>query len=208
MKTIGKVLKDARVSKKISLPELKKRTKIKVEFIKFIEEERWNELPEYATVQGFVKSLGKSLNLNEEKMAALFRRDYPPKDLPINPKQDVSKKFVWSPKTSLTVGALFAFLVVGSYLGFQYKRFVRPPEVKIESPIEGQEVDSLFVMVSGSTDKDVVIVANNQPLLVDEDGNFSDTLEVSKETSEIKIVAISRSGKETVIYRKITVEVD
>lgn len=206
MKTIGVVLKEARKKKKISLADLEKRTKIKKLFIKLIEEEKWNELPEYATVQGFVKNIGKDLYLEEEKVAALFRRDYPPKDLSINPKPDVSEGFRWSPKTSFIVGIVAITLVVGGYLGFQYRRFIRPPKIEISSPVDGQEVEDFFVEIKGSTDQDVVITANNQPILVDEDGYFSGVLEVGKDAFEIKIVATSRSGKETTIHRDIVVK--
>ena len=92
------------------------------------------------------------------------------------------------------------------YLIFQYSRFVSPPGLSIESPKEGQIVSGTSVPVFGSTDSDVKITVNNQPVLVDSDGKFSVNLDVAGITKEVDVIAISRSGKMTEVKRKIQVQ--
>lgn len=206
MKTIGQIIKEARVGKKLSLARVEEITKIKSSFVDSIEKERWEKLPAFPTVLGFVKSIAGSLGIDEKTAVAVLKRDYPPKKLIINPKPDVVPKFVWSPKLTFIVGVGAALAVIFGYLIFQYIHFISPPNLSVESPKEGQVIDGDSVMVFGSTEADSKITVNNQPILVDEDGKFSVTLEITKDTNEVIVKSISRSGKETVISRKIKVE--
>ena len=206
MKKIGQILKEARNKKRYSLKKLEEITKIKVSFIESIENENWQTLPSFATVLGFVKSISAALGIDEKTAVATLRRDYPPKKLNINPKPDVLSKVSWSPKLTFIVGTLAVILVILGYLTFQYIKFISPPGIDVESPVNDQIITGDSVMVFGSTDPDVKITIDSQPVLINEDGKFSTTLGVTPATSEITIKAVSRSGKERTIIRKITVQ--
>lgn len=206
MKNIGEILKDARVRKKYSLKSLEEKTKIKAGFIDAIEKQKWESLPPFPTVFGFVKSLSATLAVDESMAVAILKRDYPPKKLRINPKPDVSSRFTWSPKLTFAVGIAAALVIIFSYLGLQYYRFIAPPGLSVESPKNDQVVTGGSVLVFGSTDSDVKITVNNQPVLVGDDGKFSVSIGVAPQTSEIDIVATNRSGKTTEIKRKIIVQ--
>ncbi len=206
MKTIGEILKSARVTKKYSLSHVEGMTKIKAAFIDSIEKENWESLPPFPTVLGFVKSLAGSLEVDQNMAVAVLKRDYPPKKLRITPKPDVSKKFVWSPKLTFVIGVSSVLLILLGYLSFQYIHFVSRPSLSIDSPKENQVVIGDSVTVFGSTDSDAKVVINNQPIMVSPDGKFSESLDVTSETKEIVIVASSRSGKTTTVSRRITVQ--
>jgi hypothetical protein len=104
------------------------------------------------------------------------------------------------------LGISLVILSILGYLTFQYIRFISPPPVTVESPIEGQIVTGNSLMVFGTTESDAKITVDNQPVLVNDDGKFSTTIGVTPETSQIVIIASSRSGKERTISRKITVQ--
>lgn len=206
MKTIGQILKDARIKKKYSLNRVEEITKIKKQFIDLIEKQRWSSLPPFPTVFGFVSSLSTSLGIDEKMAVAVLRRDYPPKKLSINPKPDMASKFSWNPKLTFAIGIATVLILIFGYLGFIYTKFISSPDLKIESPKEGQIVSGREVLVFGSTGSDAKIEVNNQPVLVDENGKFSVNIEVTAETKEIVVRAISRSGKTTEIKRTVKVE--
>lgn len=203
MDTIGQILKKARTRRRYSREKLEKITKIKKSFIEAIEKEDWQNLPEYPVVQGFVKSIALTLNLDRKQAIALLRRDFPPKKLNVNPKPDISEKFNWSPKLTFFVGAVFVTVLVFVYLGFQYINFISPPKLEVLKPSDGEVITKKTLLVTGKTDADAVIRVNNQPVLVDDEGLFSSELEIYEGTGEIEVKAISRSGKETTIKRKI-----
>ncbi|MCX6705062.1 MAG: helix-turn-helix domain-containing protein [Candidatus Woesebacteria bacterium] len=205
MNTIGQIIKFARVKKKLSFKKLEEITKIKAVFIKSIEEEKWNILPTFPTVLGFVKSLSTTLEIDPKMAVAVLKRDYPPQKTSINPKPDVFSRFSWNPKFTFAIGTITVVLIVLGYLGYQYTKFISPPGLTVESPKENQIVSGESIPVFGSTDTDVRITVNNQPILVDADGKFSVNLEVGINTKEITIIAISRSGKINEVKRKILV---
>jgi len=206
MRTIGQIIKTARIEKRFSLKKLEEVTKIKSTFIESIEKENWQVLPSFTTVLGFVKSVSAALGIDEKVAVATLKRDYPPNKISINPKPDAVTRFSWSPKLTFILGISLVILSILGYLTFQYIRFISPPPVTVESPIDGQVVTGNSLMVFGTTEPDAKITVDNQPVLVDDDGKFSTTIGVTPETSQIVIVASSRSGKERTISRKITVQ--
>jgi len=206
MNTIGQMLKEARVKKNISLIKLENLTKIKRDFILKLEKNDWDNLPEFPVVSGFVKNLANVLGISSETANAILKRDYPPKKLAINPKPDVGGKFSWSPKLTFAIGIGILLVLVLGYLGVEYTKFVRPPELVINKPIENEQVLQTRVKIEGKTTTDAILTVNNQPIILDQDGKFVTEIEITKDTKELKFVSISRSGKKTEIVRKITVE--
>jgi len=203
MRTIGELFKQARLAKKITISELEEKTKIKADFLSAIENEKWERLPEFPVVMGFVKNISEFIGVDPHTATATLRRDYPPKVLSVNPRPDISKEFVWSPKLTFAVGITAVFLLVSTYLFIQYRKFVNPPQLDIYSPKENQTIDTRQIKVEGKSSVDSVVTVNNQPVPLDGDGKFSVDLNVSENTKEIEITAKSRSGKVTTIKRII-----
>lgn len=206
MNTIGQILKEARIKKGISLIKLENLTKIKKEFILKLERNDWDNLPEFPVVSGFVKNLTNVLGISSINANAILRRDYVPKKLAINPKPDVDRKIFWSPKLTFAIGIGTLLVLVLGYLGLEYLKFVKPPELNIISPKENEQILQNTVKIEGKTTTDAVLTVNNQPITLDQDGKFITEIEITKETKELKFVSISRSGKQTEIIRKIIVE--
>ncbi len=206
MITVGQILKTARLKKNISLTKLGNLTKIKKEFILLIEKNDWDKLPEFPVVSGFVKNLSSALDLVPENVNAILRRDYPPKKLNINPKPDVVSKFTWSPKFTFAAGVIILVLIVLGYLGLEYLKFTKPPVLNIMSPTESELILNDSVRIKGSTSLDATLIVNNQPIVLDQDGNFDSMIEVNNDTKEIKFISRSRSGKVTEVVRNVKVD--
>jgi cytoskeletal protein RodZ len=203
MRTIGDILKSARLKKRYSLNKVERETKIKKEFVEAIENANWTDLPDLPVVSGFVKNLASFLEVDVKTAYATLRRDYPPQKLSINPKPDVGGKFTWTPKYTFLVGILIIILALFGYLGFQFVRFNSPPSLEVTKPRDNFITTSNKVDVAGKTDADAVVKINNQLTLVGEDGTFTGQVEVFEGTKEIVITATNRSKKETTIVRKI-----
>ena len=181
-------------------------TRIRKDFIESMENEEWETLPAFTTVLGFAKSLASPLDLSVKTVVAVLKRDYPPKKLNINPKPDISSKFIWSPRLTFWLGAGIAILIIFGYLIFQYARFASPPKVTITTPKDGEVVKGKTVHIEGNTETDAKILINGQPVIVSDNGKFTIELLVTKDTKEIIVKSISRSGKESTISRKIEVQ--
>jgi cytoskeletal protein RodZ len=206
MRGIGEVIKEARERKRLSRTGLEKKTKIKRVFIDALEKEQWENLPEFPVIQGFVRNIALVLTVDEKRMIALLRRDYPPKFLRVSPKPDVSRKHSWRPRHTFIAGMVVALLVVLLYLGVQYINFVSAPKLEVIIPQEGEVVTEELLVVSGITSSEMLVRVNNQLVLVDENGSFEAEVEIFEGTEEIVVQAISRAGKETIVRRKIRPE--
>jgi hypothetical protein len=136
----------------------------------------------------------------------MLRRDYPPTRLKVNPEPEIAQRFMWSPRLTFALGIAIVLLTIFSYLIFQYINFIRPPKLAVERPHEGETVMSERIFVTGIVSPDATLKVNNQPLLVSEKGDFQGEVEVYEGTEELIFEAKSRSGKETVIKRKISVK--
>lgn len=208
MRTVGKIIKDLRVSKGYSLEELENRTKIKKIFLSAIEKENWNALPEFPVLAGFVRSIAHTLDTDANQLVAFLRRDSPPRTVNINPKPDIGNKFRIRTRLMFILVTAPVVLAVVGYLAYQYFLFISPPTLSLELPPEGFVATEGVVDVKGMTSQDATIKVNNQPVVVDPDGNFSVEIEISETTREIEIKATSRYGKETVVRRTIETKFD
>lgn len=207
MRTLGEYFRVARQALGISMHQVEQRTKIKKEFVRAIEQQDWEKLPEYPVLFGFVNNLARFYDLNESSAIALLRRDYPPNKLPKADLKPIPKKeFKWSPKFTFALGVGFVVLLVAGYLLFQYRQFLQPPPLEVIEPTQDQVVTKPEIRILGKTTRDVTITANNQPIIVDDQGVFESNLAVSQETQSIEIQAISRSGKMSKVSRRIDVQ--
>ncbi len=207
MKTVGKILREARLKKGYTLEYLERETKIKKQFISAIEYGQWEKLPVFPVVTGFVKNLSFSLDLDKNQIVSILRRDYPPKRISeVNPKPEIKKKFRWNPKFTFILFTVLLILVSLGYLFFQYAKFTSPPILVVASPQDGEIVKERTLKVSGKTDPESTIIVNNQSVIVNDNGTFQGEIEISEVTKDVEIIARSRSGKETIIHRKINLE--
>jgi cytoskeletal protein RodZ len=76
MKPIGEILRNARNKKSLSIEEVSKVTKIRKKYLLSLEESAWNKLPGVAYVTGFVKRYAEAVDLDPEKVAVVFRREF------------------------------------------------------------------------------------------------------------------------------------
>ena len=74
MKTVGEILKQTRLQKKITLEEIEKATRIRKKFLIAFEENQLDKLPTFTFSRGFLKNYSEFLGLNENDLIAIFRR--------------------------------------------------------------------------------------------------------------------------------------
>lgn len=78
MESRGKILKEAREKKDISLREASQATKIGLNFLKALESDQYDVFPNLVYLRAFLKNYANFLDLDGEKMA----REFKPADFP------------------------------------------------------------------------------------------------------------------------------
>ena len=80
METPGKILKEAREKKDISLREAGQATKIGINFLKALENDEYDAFPNIVYLKSFLKNYAYFLGLDGEKMAREFKASEFPSD--------------------------------------------------------------------------------------------------------------------------------
>lgn len=211
MRPVGEILKESRIAQGYTLEDIEKHTKIRKELLEALEESNFKKLPPSTFIQGFIKNYGRFLNLNAEKLLAIYRRDYeakkhPPVVLESFKNPMGGRKAFLTPSTIVKGAVLVIILIFFSYLWVENRQFVGAPNLSVTSPQDQQAVDIPDVVVSGDTDPEVKVFVNNQEIGVDKNGHFSEDIKLSSSVNSISVVARSRFGQKSTITRTVFVK--
>lgn len=206
MKTAGDLLKEKRLLKELSLEDVSKKTKIKVEFLEAIESSDYALLPSATFAKGFLRNYATFLYLNPDTMVAMFRRDFTqnskgeiiPRGLvePVN-----SKPRFFSVSLILTSIAVVAFV---GFLGIQLISWWSLPKIKLIQP-QNNDTYGEKVTFKGTADSDATVKVNGQLVILDQNGQFTLDLVFPGGTHSVLVEATNRQGKSTLVERTFTV---
>lgn len=211
MRTVGQILREHRENKLITIEEVEKHTRIRKELIQALERDDYDRLPPPTFVQGFIKNYGKFLNLDTQKLLAVFRRDFESKKHPPVVMQSFSKP-IKERKLRITpsrvIGVAIALIIIGffSWLWLEYRQYVGAPKLVLTSPQDQQSVDIPTVIVEGSTEPEVKVTVNDQEVGVDRFGHFREEIKLSSSVNDIVVTATSRFGQSARTERKVFVK--
>lgn len=110
MESLGQYLKTQREIRKVGLPDISDETKIAVNWLEAIEEDKWANLPGKAFARGFIKAYSKSLGLDVEDVLLRYD-DAACKDVVAEtPKRTKPPAYlIWIPIAAILAAALIAF---------------------------------------------------------------------------------------------------
>ncbi len=204
MLSVGKLLKDAREKKKISLRDVEKRIKVREQFIRALEEDDWDAFTSHIYITGVLKNYARLLELDEEKLLAFFRREYERIE-EIKFKRKVSTSYL-SPDSKRTIisGFIFVCILLVGYFAYQLFQYLKPPSVHIISPTSTIFKRESTVTIVGQTEKEAVITIMGERVYQNKDGIFQYTIPLSKKQNLILIEVIGANGKKTEIQKIFT----
>ncbi|OGE25410.1 hypothetical protein A3C26_02540 [Candidatus Daviesbacteria bacterium RIFCSPHIGHO2_02_FULL_39_12] len=207
MRTVGQILKEEREKKFYSVEEIEKATKIRKELLEALEQGQYQKLPPPTFTQGFIKNYGKFLDLNQEKLLAIFRREFsenknPPRILESFSNPMDRGRFHLTPGKVLSTTVLILIIIFFSYLWLEYRFLVGTPFLELEQPVDQQQVSAEEITISGRTDAEAQVTLNNQEIQIDQNGRFSQTIKLSSNVNNIAITA-TLAGKQTTIQRTV-----
>jgi cytoskeletal protein RodZ len=73
--SVGNKLREARTRRKLSLEDVEAETKIRSRYLQAIENEDWDQLPEDAYTRAFIRTYGRFLGLDGDRLAEEQRRN-------------------------------------------------------------------------------------------------------------------------------------
>jgi cytoskeleton protein RodZ len=72
--SVGNKLREARGRRKLSFDEVEAKTKIRTRYLQAIENEEWDQLPEDTYTRAFIRTYGRFLGLDGDRLAEEQRR--------------------------------------------------------------------------------------------------------------------------------------
>lgn len=214
-KSLGKTLSCARKKKNISLEKAELDTKIRIKYLKALEEDDYKKIPPDVYSVGFLSRYAMYLGLDkkqcvkkyqQEKLlfAQLERKKFRINTSKINlispgcsDKFQEKMKFVITPQIFVTAFVVFIVLGMLSYIWFQVKSFAAAPPLELNNPNEQIVVSNNTIEVTGTTDPTANLYINNQAVSIDEAGKFKQLVNLNKGINTIEIKAQNKANKET-----------
>lgn len=208
MRTVGQILREEREKKFYSLEEIEKVTKIRKELLEALEADNWSKLPPSTFVQGFIKSYGRFLGLDTNKLLAIFRREFsehknPPRILQSFSNPLTTNRFNLTPSKLISLVVVGLVLVFFGYLWFEYRYLVLSPKLDVTYPPDQATVSEESITVSGLIDSEASLSLNNQPVAIESNGQFSEDIKLSEGSNTLSFQATSKIGKITKVERTV-----
>jgi len=171
--TLGKYLKNQRESKKISLREVAKNTRVREHVLRAIEEDQYHLLPPATYVKGFLLAYAKYLKLDPNDVLLRYENVLKggpitrPSTQPPRPKQEIppaqpSKpkgKVLWNTKQTWVV----AGVIVASFIVFYF--FSPFPSTPPTEPIPGKLVEKKSPTVPSSPGTAPSLAPEGKPVI-------------------------------------------
>lgn len=207
---LGQKLAETRIKKGLSLDEISQSTKIKTSFLAAIEKGEYEKLPSVSYVSGFVRNYARFLDLPEDEILALFRREFNEekvfKVLPTGLPKDQEFPLSGFKLKQTFILILVVFVAVFAYVVFQYRYAFLNPPLTISSPNEMETISRQTVEVIGKTDPNSTVYVDKNEVSVDSNGYFQKALSVFPGKTVITIKVVNKFGKQTTLVRNIIVK--
>lgn len=201
MLTTGKLLKNEREKKGYALGEVEKITKIRSKNLEAIEQSDWDQFSSSTYVIGMVRSYGKFLRIDEEKLLGIFRREYEEKNT-IHKQSTIPKKHFIPPiHRTFRIIVLFLIILFLSYFGYQFTLFFSPPHITLISPSHTEFKNEKKIELVGKTNKESIITINGERAYQNKENIFKFSVPLADKENKVIIEVVGSNGKKTVLEK-------
>ncbi len=208
MKTVGQILKEARLKKKIEVEDVARITKIRPQFLQFIETDDYGNLPSATVTKGFIRNYCEFLNLSPDQVLAVFRRDFVEDNrgqiVPRGIATPAAEVGFWTPRTTIIAVITLVLTLFGAYLVYQYQVLTGPPELELLAPADKIVTEEPNLLVEGRTDPEATISVNGQLVALEKGGRFFFRIALHPGDNTITVVAAAKNSKTSTLTRQVT----
>lgn len=209
--TVAEQLRSARQAKKLKLYQAAKKLNINEKYLAALEKGEYKELPDGVYGKNFLREYALFLGLNYKKLA----EDY---DTEINlteargqknlfSRQIVKARHLWAaPKIFKNI---FIFLVISVcfiYLGYRVNKIISPPLLIISYPSAKLTTSQTSLEIIGRTEAEASLTINDQTVLTDKNGGFSQTISLKNGLNIITITASKKYSRGNTAVRQVLVK--
>ncbi|MBI4099573.1 helix-turn-helix domain-containing protein [Candidatus Microgenomates bacterium] len=207
MTTVGEILHNKRLERKLDLPTVEKATKIRVKFLVALENNEFDKLPPGTFTRGFIKNYAVYLGLPVEETLAFYRRAASEEKLSVKPYERVKiGRWALTPQLFTAIGIGTLVVAFFAYLVLAYFQFAGSPPLLVTQPENNSVVREERVEVVGKTDPEATVTINDQVVPVSENGSFAATVPLSPGLNTLIITTTNKYKHQTTLSRNVRLE--
>lgn len=206
--TVGAVLKERRLGHGMTLGDAERATRIRGKYLVAIEADDYRELPHDVYTRGFVQSYARHLGLDAADIVRRYGQQRGKQELQLRRASGINApRVTLTPRLLTAVGSLVGAALIGAYLVWQLSALTAPPKLDINNPVKDQVLYGSLIEVSGHVAGGADVFVNDSPILVDDNGDFTDAIALQDGVNSIHVSAKNRLGKSTTVTRNILAHV-
>ncbi len=202
---LGDYLQKIRQQLNFDLKTVSILTQIKPTYLESLEKGDWNALPSDVYTRGFIKSLARVYNLDEQTLIEQYEKEhgFTPK---ARPKIETKIKFNLTPKTIIVLVSLLLGALAVGYVASQIRSVLAPPVLELSEPGSDISIKGNSIVIAGHAEIGADVTINEQIVLLDRNGEFTESLILSPGVNVIEVVAKNKFNKESRVSRRINAE--
>lgn len=204
----GEKLSQARRKNHLEINEISKKINIRPEYLIALEEERFEKLPAGLYGKNFIREYASFLGLDTKEIL----RNWDEQIINGSPDDPFSRKilarhrFIVFPKLIRNLLTIGAIIICFLYLIFYFKKIILPPNLLITQPSSNLAIKESRITIAGETEAEAEVRINGEIVLNNNNGQFSQTINLKKGLNNIVIKSKKKYSREEVISRQILVE--
>ncbi len=210
-RTLGERLRKVREEANISLKEAAEATQISKDYLAALEDGNYSHLPGPVYIESFLKKYATFLKVSSDFVLELYDQQEKKvlqhgfKSNFFTPKSSVPKLII-TPKLnrSIIIGMIITACLV--YVGFEISNIFSPPDLIVLAPEDLLTVQQTTIVVSGSTMPEALLTINGKEVILEPNGSFSASVNLTEGINEIKISAAKEHSKEMTVVRRVLFE--
>lgn len=207
---IGEKLRTMRRNLNVSLDMMVEKTKIQRQYLEAFEQGAYQRLPEPIYAKNFLRTYVRALGGDVSYFLERFEAERGTCDLvdPMRlPRQKVRARSFFAAHRLFKAGAaLLLFVALASYVGYQVRSLLEPPEIVVFEPSDEFATEEAIVAVRGKTEDEAEIFVNGTKVLPGSDGTFATEVTLERGVNVITIEGATRHSQKTTIYRRVVLE--
>ena len=206
--SFGEKLRQARLFKSLRLEDIAKKINISAKYLNALEEEDLDNLPSGVYQKNFLKEYTNYLGLDYSELNKKLETisDNNSFHNPFSQKIVKKSRFLVFPKiirnSLIAIAVLSCFL----YLVFYFQKIVSAPKLIVTQPEKNLLLRKNNFEIKGETEKEAEVTINGELILNNNNGFFSQTINLKQGLNNIIIKAKKKYSQEQTITRQILVE--
>lgn len=205
--TLGEYLASVRKQLNYDVKTVSEMTQIRSSYLESLEAGEYEKLPAEVYVSGFLKSLANLYRIKEKVLIDQYEKERGFDAAPTILTNEPASRWSVTPRRLVIITSITVALAAVAYVGIQINSVLAPPFLEVSEPASDISVTDSSIVVAGRGEVGAEIFLNNQQVLADANGEFTENISLSNGLNVIEVLEKNKFGKVSRITRQVTAQI-